>query len=61
MKGTIKALLLPIGRALPDVDIYGVGNEGEIIALGTVDEIRKMTGTVSGGLETLFLKLIGKD
>lgn len=32
MKGTIKALLLPIGRALPDVDIYGVGNEGEIIA-----------------------------
>jgi len=33
MKGIIKALLLPIGRALPDVDIYGIGNEGdEVIA-----------------------------
>ena len=42
-------------------DRIGIINEGEIIALGTVDEIRKMTGTVSGGLETLFLKLIGKD
>ena len=42
-------------------DRIGIINEGEIIALGTVDEIRKMTGTVSGGLEALFLKLIGKD
>ena len=42
-------------------DRIGIINEGELITLGTVDEIRKMTGTVSGGLETLFLKLIGKD
>lgn len=32
MKGIIKALLLPIGRSLPDVDIYGIGNEHEVVA-----------------------------
>ena len=42
-------------------DRIGIINEGKLITLGTVDEIRKMTGTVSGGLEALFLKLIGKD
>ena len=42
-------------------DRIGIINEGEIIALGTVDEIRKKTGTVSGDLETLFLKLMEKD
>ncbi len=42
-------------------DRIGIINEGKLITLGTIDEIRKMTGTVSGGLEALFLKLIGKD
>ncbi|MCD4673941.1 MAG: hypothetical protein K8R77_14865, partial [Anaerolineaceae bacterium] len=29
IKGIIKALLLPIGRGLPDIDIFGLNNSGE--------------------------------
>ena len=36
----------------------GIINEGELIALGTVDEIRKMTGVAGEKLEDLFLKLM---
>ena len=29
MRGILKALLLPIGRGLPDVDIYGIDEKGQ--------------------------------
>lgn len=38
-------------------DRIGIINDGRLTAVGTVNEIRKMAGTVSGGLEELFLKL----
>jgi hypothetical protein len=31
MKGILKALLLPIGRNLQNIDIFGIGDEGKII------------------------------
>jgi len=31
MKGLLKALLLPIGRNLQDIDIWGIGNDGHSV------------------------------
>ena len=41
-------------------DRIGILNEGELIALGTVDEIRETAGIASTRLEELFLKLTEK-
>ncbi len=40
-------------------DRVGIMNRGELVAVGTVEEIRKQTGQGAGTLEDLFLNLTG--
>jgi ABC-2 type transport system ATP-binding protein len=42
-------------------DRIGIIQEGRLIAVGTLKELREMSGTVGKKLETIFFKLTGEE